>query len=156
MAMSININNFVDQTVMHDPESGLYGDCGRACIATLLGLQSSNVPHFLINNDPFEFCRLVNEFLAHYGLYHLETHYYDFDRGDSEGAVNCYHMIYGKTERGTNHAVVTMNGKMIHDPHPSKDGLLESDRENWLFGFLVAAGPIQLQSNSDSKRGNKR
>ena len=35
-----------NQTVKHDPENGLYGDCYRACVACLLNLEVDQVPHF--------------------------------------------------------------------------------------------------------------
>ena len=36
----------VYSTVPHKPEEGLYGDCHRACVASVLELPSEAVPHF--------------------------------------------------------------------------------------------------------------
>lgn len=36
----------VDQTILHDPDAGLYGDCQRAVIASLLDLPIDSVPNF--------------------------------------------------------------------------------------------------------------
>lgn len=35
------------------------------------------------------------------------------------------YMVSGKSSRGVQHVVIYMNGKMIHDPHPSNEGLVE-------------------------------
>ena len=33
------------------------------------------------------------------------------------------YMVSGESKRGVSHVVIYMNGQMIHDPHPSNDGL---------------------------------
>ncbi len=129
----------VDQQVLHDPDNGLYGDCQRACIASLLDLEPADVPHFHETDNPATFWRSMNSFLAERGLFHLTTGAVDFDQGHFLDSADCYHMIYGRTERGTLHAVVALNGEIVHDPHPSKAGLLESERDDWDFAFLVKA-----------------
>ena len=35
-----------NQLIKHDPENGMYGDCQRTCIAVILDLHPSEVPHF--------------------------------------------------------------------------------------------------------------
>lgn len=128
----------VKQTIMHDPDSGKYGDCQRACVASLLELPIEDVPHFG-EGDPsvHEFYKRINKFLRLRGLSFIDTYAVDFSSKFYDGKCDVYHMIYGKTVRGFQHAVVAMNGKIVHDPHPSNDGLLESERENWTHRFLI-------------------
>jgi len=44
------------------------------------------------------------------------------------------YLTSGKSSRGVDHVVIYMNGKMIHDPHPSGEGLLTlwEHPYNWL------------------------
>ena len=36
-----------------------------------------------------------------------------------------YYLASGPSERNCKHIVIMYNGKLIHDPHPSRKGLLE-------------------------------
>jgi len=123
----------IDQTILHDPDNGQYGDCQRACVASLLEIPIEEVPHFLETGIDADFNKKYGEFLESRNLFQLiinANSSYIFP-------VKCYHFIYGLTERGTLHGVIGLNGKMVHDPHPSRSGLLESDKDNWVFAFLV-------------------
>jgi len=131
--------NPVDQTILNDPDNGVYGDCQRACIASLLEMDPYDIPHFNEKNDDIHFNETLNGFLGSLGYFHLISNTFSFYTHQKFGAVDCYHLIYGKTERGTQHAVVGLNGKMVHDPHPSRAGLLDSDKDNWAYAFLVSA-----------------
>lgn len=44
-----------------------------------------------------------------------------------------YYMVSGNTERGTYHITIYQNGKLFHDPHPSRVGLKTEER----FEILV-------------------
>ena len=131
----------VDQIITHDPENGVYGDCQRACIASLLELDINEVPHFHESGKEDDFHRSLNQFLGERGLVCIA---FKFGSGlvfedlvSLPDPIDCYHMIYGYSSRGVFHAVVGLNGEVVHDPHPAKEGLLESDKENWDYAFLV-------------------
>ena len=126
----------VDQQILHDPENGQYGDCQRACIASLLELHPSEVPHFFESGNDAEFFKTMNNFLRSLGLFHLQTQPVDFSLEQFMGSCPRHHMIYGKTVRDTQHAVIGLDGKIVHDPHSSRAGLLKDGRT---FGFLVVA-----------------
>lgn len=124
-----------DQEYLYSKE--VPGDCARAVIASLLELPISTVPHFLLESDrtALGFYSLIEEFLLSQGyemawnatpLYHLK-----------EG-VDVYHYISGPSPRGEglHHAVVGLNGNIIHDPHPSREGLLGNPND-WKYSFLV-------------------
>jgi hypothetical protein len=83
-----------------------------------------------------EFNVRLNTYLEAHGLVHLMTRPFEFNAGET--AAPCYHMVYGESGRG-HHSVVALNGLIIHDPHPSRAGLEEDKRDDWVYGFLVAA-----------------
>lgn len=45
----------VDQTILHDPQTGAIGNCMQAAIASLLDLPLDAVPHFAaLSEEPAE------------------------------------------------------------------------------------------------------
>lgn len=126
----------VDQSILHDPENGQYGDCMRACVASLLDLPIERVPHFFdggVNSVVFD--KRVSDFLAERGLVELSMPAAAASR--SHYIREFHHLMYGYTERGTYHAVVARCGLVVHDPHPSKAGIIEDERV--VHAFLVRA-----------------
>ena len=124
-----------DQEYLSSPD--MPGDCARAVIASLLDLSISAVPHFLhlANRTAEGFYHRIEEFLESHGyamawhatpMYHLH-----------EG-IDVYHYISGPSPRGGGlfHAVVGLNGNVVHDPHPSREGLLGNPND-WKYSFLV-------------------
>jgi len=128
----------IDQQVIHDPENGKYGDCLRACIASILELPSSDVPHFYEDGNEKIFDEKVSGFLGELGLALLNLNYFDLSiyPHATHGKTGIYHILSGYTERGTYHAVVGLDGSIVHDPHPSKAGLI-GDKNEWQISFLV-------------------
>lgn len=128
----------VDQEFVHKPEIGQHGDCQRAVLASLLDLPISEVPHFAQDqaDGKSEFWPAVSDFCRGKGfvfaMFHGEFHW-------SEDAV--YHGISGPSPRGNGvyHTVVGCNGKIFHDPHPSRAGL-DGDPSEWKFDFLIRLG----------------
>jgi hypothetical protein len=104
----------VDQTTFGTPG----GNCFSACVASLLELSIEDVPYFMgdTKEEGEEWLERFEEWLAPLGLYPLM-----FKCGDHrpEGL----HILCGKTSRG-DHGVVARGSDMIHDPHPSRIGLL--------------------------------
>lgn len=103
--------NFVDQTKLHDPENGQVGNCLAAAVASILGLTIAQVPEFeTMENYWIPFV----EFPAQFGrrlIYHPSTHP---PKGLSIGTVSSPRFP------DTRHAVVCLDGKVVHDPHPSR------------------------------------
>ena len=129
----------IKQTVLHDPESGQYGNCMQAFIASVLELPLDSVPHFYRDGcDAETFHRRVNDFLGEFNLALLnldvEAHVRAFD---IKGIV---HELSGESSRGVSHATVGKDGHMIHDPHPSGDGIL-TPWDYW--GIFVVRDPAK-------------
>lgn len=114
--------NPVDQQHKHDPESGSYGDCFRACVASLLCLPIEDVPHFC--NGPAsangEWFRHLTRWANTRGLFVV---YYE-GLPDGWAEANGYGIVGGKSPRGDwQHAVIFRGSVLAHDPHPSRDGI---------------------------------
>ena len=132
----------VDQEFTSQPEIGQFGDCARACIASLLDLPIAEVPHFLqvANGDATGFWEGIQTFCRKHGyaLMSVPARAGQNFFGD-DGDV--YHKISGPSPRGNGlwHAVVGRNGEIVFDPHPSRAGLA-GDPSDWQFDYLVKAG----------------
>jgi hypothetical protein len=128
----------VDQSLAHDPANGVWGDCMRACIASLLDLPIERVPHFFdggCNGAVFD--KRVSDFLGDRGLIEFSIPASAASR--AHYSREFHHLMYGYTERGTYHAVVARCGLVVHDPHPSRAGIIQDDRV--VHAFLVHASP---------------
>jgi len=127
-----------EQLVPHDPDNKVYGDCFRAVLASLLEMKIEEVPHIMFDNpDVDTYNKRLHEFLEPMGFFYLQIPKWDFDAWKAGSFINgdVYHEISGDSPRfpGTLHSVVGCNGKMVHDPHPTKLGLASIEA----FGFLV-------------------
>jgi len=135
----------IKQTILHDPDNGLYGNCAQAAFASLFDLPIDDVPHFGdgLNEgekDGIIYDGRVQTWLKTmgYGLFVLPVHCNLKEWQDYIANVADHHLISGRTERNTQHAVVGKRGVVIHDPHPSNAGLLSpTDDEPWYFEFIV-------------------
>lgn len=133
----------INQTQFYE-EGKTTGNCQQAATASLLGLDLCDVPNFM--EHPHGFWQSFWEFIASRGLIAIEL--------SGERVFDCYHLAYGPSPRGVSHAVVYRDGKLAHDPHPSRAGLLSVDT-------TVLVMPINLQDWSgppveEARWGSKR
>lgn len=112
-------------------EKGEIGDCWRACIATILARSVESVPHFALLGVQ-HFIPTTLAWLEAEG-FEASIDADDFKDKGLRPMRQC--ILRGISSRGRAHAVVgdTETGKMIHDPHPSKEGLLEVVSRFYLF-----------------------
>lgn len=121
----------VDQLVLHDPPA--LGDCLRACVASVLDLPGQEVPHFVqigadvhgdTEDDGVAWYQEMQRFLAAHGL---DVLWCSIDQVDEylPWSVMDVCMLQGPSPRGDfSHIVVGRpDGTILHDPHPSRDGL---------------------------------
>lgn len=130
--------------VKHDPPNS-YGDCVRACVASLLDADASDVPHFYEDGSPDGKMRL-GEWLGSIG--YVAAWFYSDGNDPLEavlefmGAQNphLYYMLLGRTEGGA-HAVVCQGGAVVHDPNWYKTPLISGGDTNvglvWSICVLV-------------------
>lgn len=98
------------------PEGRQRGNCQRAAMASLLEIGIDDMPPFEEEIGSGGFWHAISEWLKGRGL-----RLHDYGRKPPAG----YCMAYGPSLRGVSHAVVCLDGEMVFDPHPSRDGLLE-------------------------------
>lgn len=143
---------YYDMLQLHDPDNGRQGDCFRACLATLLQRDPTTVPHFVqIDKDSIgerNWYKEVNLWLKeHYGLCMIivngDKSFTDAYYLERSVGIPLYHMVCGATKRGTLHAVIGQNGRVVFDPHPSRDGLINVDS----MYFLVPINPLPLSKS---------
>lgn len=125
------------QTILHDPANGQFGDCFRACIASLLDLPITAVPHVCDakpDGDTTWYVEISEWLAIEHGLI-----YFEFGNGDgwaesfAAAGGECFHVISGRSPRGHLHAIVGRNGEPFFDPHPSNAGLTTIET----FGILT-------------------
>lgn len=122
-------DSYPDQTVLHG--EGNVGNCLQATIAGVLGWPIEAVPHFaLLGQDHWWDCAQA----------WLDSQGYWIDYKPTSHAVEggelmprCW--ISGKSPRGISHAVVGDSAtlQMLHDPHPSRGGLVKRDHVIYFF-----------------------
>ena len=113
----------VDQTQFVG--EGVGGNCVQASVASILELDLSSVPHFLeIAARPEEWEFAFMDWLEERGIGYI--------RRTGDWVFDGYYLVNGPTERGSTHMVVYKDGKLAHDPHPSRAGLLE-ERFTWVL-----------------------
>ncbi|MET7944358.1 hypothetical protein [Streptomyces sp. NPDC005302] len=114
----------VTQSILHGDPDGRPGNCLQAAVASLLELPLQAVPHFLLLDDWWgtvvDFCR----------LHGVDVH----EQSPDEPCA--YGMAFGFSERGVRHAVCWIDGRIAHDPHPSRRGLVTLTE-------LIAFHPVQ-------------
>src|SRR5882672_2255617 len=109
----------VTQWILAGDPSGVPGDCVRAAVASLLDLDPARVPHFTCQDDVRTW---------HYALIGFaHEHGWRIDRrtADENGTLPEFGLAIGQSPRGLSHAVVAVGGKVVWDPHPSRDGLVD-------------------------------
>lgn len=117
------------QLIKHDPENGQFGDCFRTCVAVIMGMDASDVPHFCDyiearpKDHPENRHNRLSRWLAQFGLapsfvayvgdvYDLEDAMY-YTSGQSPGVPM---ILTGQSETGCNHSVVILDQKIVCDP----------------------------------------
>lgn len=109
----------VDQTFFGPEE----GNCLQACIASLFELPLEDVPHFVLEEN---WVKALDDWLIKYDLQSVDVDLkYMRTQDDDMWMPSGYHLICGESSRECSHAVVGYKGKIVHDPHPDRDGLVE-------------------------------
>jgi len=111
----------INQTKLHNPPEES-GNCLAACIASIFEVPIDIIPEFEGENWYLEMMKFV-EILG-----------FEMLRWDEEVVLKGYYIVNGKSPRGSfDHVVIFKNGKMVHDPHPSKKGI---ENIKWCLAFL--------------------
>jgi hypothetical protein len=119
----------VDQTQFAG--EGVGGNCVQASVASILELPLSDVPHFLaIADAPNQWELAMMDWMEERGVGYI--------RREGEWIFDGYYLASGPSPRGVSHMVVYHDGKLAHDPHPSRAGIIEVAR-TWVLAPLDPA-----------------
>lgn len=115
------------QTKFGTPE----GNCIAACVASIMEKPLSEVPNFIMPKFE-EWQDRLDEWLAQFGLSSVCV--------SSEAMPGAYSIACGVSPRdkSIDHCVVWRGGAMIHDPHPSGDGIV-GEPHDWTYFVLIDA-----------------
>jgi hypothetical protein len=117
------------------------GNCFAACIASILEVPITEVPNVEV------FYHLDNGYHTEVMLTFLSSKGWDLCSDDTLKVFhddrygvelgkrvewlakhrNKYYLVSGKSTRGVSHICIYQNGKLVHDPHPTKEGLQTLD-----------------------------
>lgn len=132
--------------VKHDPEAGTYGDCLRACVASMLDLDPEQVPHFAHDAADAE---IVNErmraFLATRGLAPWWTHYDPNLTREAlletlaESGPGVPFLLFGRTGNDGDHVIICKDGEVVHDPAWYRAPLVQGGRHGAWSVVVFAA-----------------
>lgn len=102
------------------------GNCLAACVASILEWPLWAIPAFEDARRGMHMNQLLEEWLELIG-YEFEWRDGDlFERGE-------YYIASGKSPRGVYHAVVYLDGELVHDPHPLGGGVASVERVYRIF-----------------------
>ncbi len=126
------VRNSLNKIIVH-------GNCYAACIASLLEIPITEVPNIetLFDIEGQFFQDVMTTFLSHKGfelisddrfkVFHDEN-YEPTNKTRSEllkDLKDQYYLVSGMSNRDVLHLVIYQNGKMVHDPHPTREGILK-------------------------------
>ncbi len=121
----------VDQTIfVDDPKRK--GNCVAACVATFLDVPLTEVPHFIElgiaygDSDDVHaasaghaWWSMLLGFMAGKGMWPVVL------ESVTDGERDEILFVAGKSPRGVMHQVLYRAGRLWHDPHPSRDGIVD-------------------------------
>ncbi len=117
----------IKQTKEYDPVKGVNANCLRACIASILEIDLDSMPPFedLDQEWMFRLRRWMKVFNSKAVI-----------KKEPSNPPRGFSIAAGPTNRSlVTHYVVAFNGHVIHDPHPSNDGLTRID-SYWSIALL--------------------
>lgn len=118
------------------------GNCFAAVVASILELPITEVPNvevfFHMQNSGY-WQEVMFTFLQSKGWELCDDRRFSVYHGNKlrfssetenqylQECQNKYYLVSGKSARGVHHICIYQNGKLVHDPHPSREGLLTED-----------------------------
>lgn len=134
------------QLITHNPDKGDYGDCQRTCVAVILDLHPSEVPHFCddptaTRDDESWWAKRQEKWLAERGMtmatiaYSGDCSLSDVMLWTSRQNPTTPMILLGQSSLGCNHVVVVLDGEIVCDP--SGNGIVGPAAEGvWEVSFI--------------------
>ena len=134
----------VYQKNRHRPEEGIFGDCHRACYASILEVDLEEIPHFFDQNRNWEDARpLFYELWKKFSIRELSFAF----TGELKGILAMLqhmnpgvpYILGGQSRNGTNHSVVCLDGEIWHDPSIDQSGIVAPTKPDdiWVVTYIV-------------------
>jgi hypothetical protein len=142
------------QTIAHDSTTGRNGNCFAAALASIIGIDVQNVPHFYEDASSDSsgidavIAKWIGQWLAGIGLMKIST----LVQADSLNEVidtieelqsfpGYPVLVSGTTSAGVAHVVIVKDGAVLWDPSTSNAGLAGPIVEGfWLIEWIVQKG----------------
>lgn len=138
----------VKQQFRHFPEYGLWGDCHRACIASILELPLEEVPHFCDGGKKVEGADCpVRPWLAERGMFQVSQPY--DGKFPIDQLLQDLNIIYPEmffilgcaSKSGTGHSLVAGEGRILHDPSIDGSGCV-GPMEDGFWWITIIGGKL--------------
>ncbi|OGP46220.1 MAG: hypothetical protein A3K30_03875 [Deltaproteobacteria bacterium RBG_13_51_10] len=122
---------------VYQDKFGEEGNCFEACLASILEIKLERIPTIMKGN----WLRTANVWLKenfNLGLLGVFLPSLSNPPLPMDGAlqslfdVGVFYIVTGKGPRGLDHACVADSGKIVHDPHPSGEGLKKEEESYFL------------------------
>jgi hypothetical protein len=120
------------------------GNCFETSLASILELPIEDIPEFNTGED--DWWTTFIKYLKPFNLYPVAINI----NVDEKISFNGYYLVMGTSPRdkNLNHQVVYKNGKIVHDPHPSGDGILDIKE----ITLLVPLDPAKVIDMDDKDK----
>lgn len=121
-----------------DPERT--GNCYQAALASIFELPIKEIPHFMAMPHSVDWYEQLQLWLQPRGLAAIDV---DAKADIMTPQYAGFYLTHGRSPRGGMHTVVSYRGKMVHDPHPSGDGLVEETAHTYFVTIDPSAAMIR-------------
>ena len=137
----------IKQKFLHRPEEGVFGDCHRAAMASILECAIDDVPHFAEDGcDGDTFAQRMLEWCTSEGLGYFRYGITDDPRPYmAQFNPDFYWILGGTSANGVGHSVVCLGGEIVHDPSRDSSGIvapLKNDDGEEYWGIDLFVHPV--------------
>jgi hypothetical protein len=141
------------QMYRHVPEDGLFGDCHRACYASILEVPIEEIPHFFDQDRSWEESQpLFREVWDRFKIRELQI---IFPEGDLDLIMQTLenlnpgvpYILGGRSRSGVNHSVVCVGGEIFCDPSLNDSGIIGPTEPDKFYWVTYLVGEIQHLSS---------
>lgn len=132
------------QLYRHEPDKGVWGDCFRASIASLLEIKPTEVPHIYEGGDKGLGMPAMKVWLKERGLGIVEIPFAT-EPADVMTAMrvlnpDTFYHLTGKSRNDVAHVVVCCNDEIVHDPTIDQSGIVAPTDDGFVHvEFLIPA-----------------
>jgi hypothetical protein len=129
----------------HNPERGVYGDCHRACVASILELSLDEVPHFCDGDPgPEAWTAAERSWLREKGLAPVSVAFaatlaevFAYMLRVNPGV---FYILGGTSKNGTGHSVIALEDRIVHDPSLDDSSIVGPMEDGYVWVTVYSVG----------------